>query len=592
LYRYEPWFFLVPPPQNPAGHGITQSEIKNAFSQSLRKMQPEGLEDLMARQESGSNTIALAPSKTSSGQSMLLINPHVQFFGGGQRYEAHLVSNEGLNVSGFAMFGNFYIWSGFNQYAGWAHTNTASDFEDVYLERFNHLSDSTQYRYGDGYQKAILWRDTLLYKVENNLKKKVFLFRKTHHGPVTAKRDSLWITIRNTTDNTAQYILQAWEMCKAKSLKDFTAAMRHVQLSTNTMYADRFGNIAYWHGNAIPKRNTNFDWRLPVDGSNTQTEWKGMHPLKEIVQVVNPSSGWIQNCNSTPYDAAGKSSPAKEKFPAYMAHDPQTFRADEAIRLLSQPGKISFFDFEQLVTSNHLPMMAAWLPQIIKAYDKEVSMQPERLVKLKEVVDTLRKWNYHYAKESSATTIAVFWYTSYIDWVRKKLKEKFFMLNPDVTGFLYAEKLPVPDSIAVQLLHRATDTLYKRYGTALIEWGHINRLQRIHTGGTLEKFDDNKMSLPVNAAPGMLGSLFAFSTRTDAGQKKMYGVAGNTYVAIEEFGKKIKAKSIMYFGQSADPSSAHYFDQAPLYAEGKFKEVYFYKEDVLQHAERKYHPGD
>jgi len=540
LHRYEPWFFLVPSPLSPASHGIAQGEMKNAFTQSLSRIQAEGLEDWLAPQESGSNTMALAPSKTSTEHSMLLINPHVGFFGGGQRYEAHLVSDEGLNVSGFAMFGDFYIWSGFNQYAGWAHTNTASDYEDVYLEHFNHPSDSMKYRYGNGYKRAILWRDTLLYKVDNALKQKVFLFRKTHHGPLTAKRDSLWVTIRNASDNTAQYILQAWAMCKAKNLEEFRAAMGNIQLSTNTMYADRFGNIAYWHGNAIPRRNENFDWRFPVDGSNTQTEWTGRHPLKEIVQVVNPSSGWIQNCNSTPYKAAGKSSPAKDKYPVYMAHDPQNFRAEEAIRLLSQPGKISFSDFEHLVTSDYLSMMAAWLPQIINAYDKEVSMQPERQLKLKEVVDTLRNWNYHYAIGSKATTIAVFWYTSYFDWVRKQLKDKFFMLSPDVTAFLYGAKLPVPDSIAVQMLHRATDTLYKRYGTALIGWGEINRLQRIHTSGTLEKFDDNKMSMPVSAVPGMLGSLFAFSTRTDPGQKKMYGVGGNSYVAIVEFGKKIK----------------------------------------------------
>ena len=222
---------------------------------------------------------------------------------------------------------------------------------------------------------------------------------------------------------------------------------------------------------------------------------------------------------------------------------------------------------------------------------RKLSRQPERQMN-ERGCDTLRKWNYHYAIGSKATTIAVFWYTSYIDWVRKQLKEKFFIANPDVTKFLYGEKLPVPDSIAVQMLYRATDTLYKRYGTALIAWGEINRLQRIHSSGTLEKFDDNKMSIPVSAVPGMLGSLFAFSTRTDPGQKKMYGTGGNSYAAIVEFGKKIKAQSIMYFGQSADPSSPHYFDQAPLYVEGKFKDVYFYKEDVLKHAVRKYHPGN
>ena len=592
LNRYEPWFFLVPSPLNPAGHGIAQSEIRNAFALSLKNVPSEGVDEWYVQQESGSNTIALAPNKTKSGHSMLLINPHLNFFGNGQRYEAHLVSEEGLNVSGFAMFGDFYIWSGFNEYAGWAHTNTASDFEDVYLERFNHSSDSSLYQYGIGYRKAILWSDTVQYRDDGRMKSKVFLFRKTHHGPITAKRDSLWVTIRTATNNKAQYILQVWAMCKAKNLREFTSAMDKRQLTTNTMYADRFGNIAYWHGNAIPRRDKKFDWRFPVEGSNTETEWMGMHPLKEIVQIINPSSKWIQNCNSTPYKAAGGSSPAKNKYPTYLAHDPPGFRADEAIRLLSKPGKISFIDFEHLVTSNHLPMMASWLSQIIVAYDREAGIHPTLQIKLKTVVDTLRKWDYHYATNSKATTIAVFWCTSYLNWIRTQLKNKFYAFSPYLTEFLYGERLPVPDSIAVQMINTATDTLLSRYGTAMIEWGEINRLQRIHTSGDLEKFNDQKISLPVGAVPGTMGSLFAFNSRNEAGQKRMYGISGNTYVAVIEFGKRIKAKSIMYFGQSAKPSSPNYFDQAPLYVEAKFKDVYFYRKDVIKHAARKYHPGE
>lgn len=590
LHKYEPWFFLVPSPLNPVCHGINQNEMKNVFTRSISKTLPEGYEEELVQEESGSNAIALSPAKTTSGNSMLLINPHINFFGHGQRYEAHLVSDEGLNVSGFAMFGNFYIWSGFNRYAGWTHTNTVSDYEDVYLERFNHPFDSTLYRYGDGYRKAVIWHDTLLYKEGNGFKKKVFVFQKTPHGPVTAKRDSLWVTIRSATNSTAEYILQVWAMCKAKSLKEFTAAMSRVQLTTNTMYADRSGNIAYWHGNAVPKRNEKFNWRLPADGSNPQTEWTGIHSLNEIINVINPASGWIQNCNSTPFKAAGWSSPKKEDYPPYMSGEDQNFRAEEAIRLLSGQGKISFPEFEQLVISNHLPMMAEWLPQIITAYDKEVSRQLLHHLKNKEIVDTLHKWNYRYSTTSKATTLAVFWFASYMDWVRLKLKTNLY--GDYTANMVYGKSLPVPDSIAVQILHRAADSLIKRYGTAFISWGEINRLQRIHTSGTLEKFDDNKMSLPVGAVPSLMGSLFAFSTRTDPEQKKLYGVGGNTYVAIIEFGKRIKAKSIVYFGQSADPTSQHYFDQAALYAEGKFKEVYFYKEDVEKHAERKYHPGE
>ena len=590
LQVYEPWFFLLPETLSARSHGVTGAEVRNAFDGAMLKSQPEGPYELLQQNESGSNTFALAPSKTKSGHSMLLINPHVNLFGLGQRYEAHLVSEEGLNVSGFAMFGTFYIWSGFNQYTGWSHTNSAADFQDVYLEYFD-PSDTTLYKYGDKYKKAVTWYDTVKINGTNGKENKVFLYRKTHHGPIVAKRDSAYVTIKNVTASQDKYILQCWKMMGSKNLQTFTAAMNDRALGyPTTSYADKFGNIAYWHGDAIPKRNTKFNWLLPVDGSDPGTEWKGIHDLKDIVQIVNPANGWIVNCNSTPFLAAGQSSPKRENYPLYMASEDQNFRAEEAIRLLSEPGKISFSDFEKLVVSNHLPMMADWLPQIINAYDNAVKKGPELELKLKKVVDLLRKWDYRYSVTSKETTLAVFWFLGYSEWARSRARSTAYASYN--ASLMAGKKLPAPDSVAVKILSDATDTLLQRFGTTFIAWGEINRLQRIHTSGTLEKFDDNKQSLPIGAVPSAMGSLFAVSSRPGVQQKRMYGVAGNSYSAIIEFGKKIKAKSIMYFGQSADPSSPHYFDQATLYAEGKYKEAYFYKQDVLKHAEKKYHPGE
>jgi len=587
LHHYEPWFFLITSPASPASHGIARNEMKNNFAFS-DKTRSEEFNEWLQQKESGSNTMALAPSKTTSGKSMLLINPHVAFFGDGQRYEAHLISRQGLNVSGFAIFGNFYIWSGFNQNVGWSHTNTASDYEDVYLEHFNNPSDPSLYQYGKGYKRSVTWSDTLFYKEENELKSKIFIFKKTHHGPIVAKHDSLWVTVKNASDNTAKYILQSWKMCKAKNIKEFTAAMNMSQLTTNTSYADRYGNIAYWHGDAIPKRNPNFDWRSPVDGGDPETEWKGMHTMSEIVHVINPSSGWIQNCNSTPFESAGKSSPQKENYPAYMSYEDENFRSEEAIRLLSATTKVSYEDFQKLVVSNRLPMMADWLPQIINAYDKEVMKHPDLKIKLNDAVDTLRKWDYRYSVSSQATTLGVALYYAYTTWSRQQdrvVSGRVGRINR------FTRTFPASDSVAVQLLQDAADDLINTFGTAFIPWGSINRLQRIHTSGTIEEFDDNKPSIPIAAVPSGMGSLFAFNTRTDPGQKKLYGTSGSTYVAVIEFGKKIKARSIHYFGTSANPTSPHYFDQAPLYSQAKFKEAYFYKEDVLKHVERKYHPG-
>jgi penicillin amidase len=377
-------------------------------------------------------------------------------------------------------------------------------------------------------------------------------------------------------------------MCKAKNIKEFTAAMNMAQLTTNTSYADKFGKIAYWHGNAIPKRNINFDWRSPVDGSNPETEWRRMHTMNEIVHVINPSSGWLQNCNSTPYQSAGISSPKKVDYPSYMSYEDENFRSEEAIRVLSSSGKVSYEEFQKLVVSNRLPMMANWLPHIITSYDNEAIKNASLKTTLKDVVDMLRKWDYRYSVNSEATTIGVAFYYAYVAWVRQQdgVSRGAARVNRFTKAF------PLSDSLAVKILQNGVDDLIKTYGTEFIPWGNINRLQRIHTSGTLEKFDDNKPSLAVGAVPSMMGSLFAFNTRTDPGQKKMYGISGSTYVAVIEFGKKIKALSIHYFGESADPSSPHYFDQAPLYAAAKFKEAYFYKTDILKHMERKYHPGN
>jgi penicillin amidase len=580
IQHYEPWFFLTALPASPAGHGIPRSEMKNNFAMAG----PVGeYNSWLQEKETGSNTMALAPSKTTSGKSTLLINPHVSFFGGGQRYEAHLISKQGLNVSGFAMLGDFYIWSGFTPYTGWSHTNTSSDYEDVYLEHYS-KTDPTQYKYGNGFRKETSWYDTLLYKDGNELKKKIFLFRKTHHGPIVALHDSLWVTVKNASSDLPRFILQCWKMCRAKNLEQFSAAMNMVQLTTNTSYADKFGNIAYWHGNAIPRRDTAFDWRSPVDGSNLATEWKGMHTANEIIHVVNPVSGWLQNCNTSPYQSAGEGSPAK-KYPAYMSYEVENFRSEEAKRLLSQPGKISYDGFQKIVVSDHLPMMENWIPSVIAAYDKKAITTPEIVKELKDVVDTLRKWNFRYSVNSKATTLGVAFYYAYTDWQRQQRGTGRQFRAPFIKSF------PASDDVAIQLLRSAVDDLKKTYGSAFIPWGDINRLQRIHTDGTLEKFDDTKPSIAVGAVPGALGSLFAFNTRTDPGQKKLYGISGNTYVAVIEFGKKIKARSIHYFGQSADPSSVHYFDQAPVYADAKFKDAWFYKKDIVKHAERKYHPG-
>ncbi|KUG09189.1 hypothetical protein ASU33_19715 [Solirubrum puertoriconensis] len=590
LTRYESWHLLLQPAPDGANHGITAAE-RRRLGLGGGGAGGEGVEGWEQQQESGSNAIALAPSKTTTGHSLLLINPHVGFFGDNQRYEAHLVSEQGLNASGFAMLGQFWIWSGFTATTAWAHTNTAADYDDVYQETFDHPKDSTLYCYGRGYRRAVVWTDTLAYQTPAGQQRRVYRFLRTHHGPAIARRGAAWLTVRGATESFGRYAWQAWLMSKAPTLARFKAAMNQRQLLSNTMFADARGNIAYWHGNAVPRRDPAFNWTQPVDGSNPRTEWRGRHSLRSLAQIVNPASGWLQNCNSTPFQAAGPGSPEPGRYPAYLAYDPQTFRAVEAVRQLGTAGPLSPEGLWLLACSPRLPMYAAWLPQVLAASDRQLTRRPELRAELQAVTDTLRRWDCRSGVHSRATTLAFAWGQQYSAYLNQLFPPTVPYYAPGIAAYLHGLQLPVSDSLAVAFLRSAAAELTARYGSPWVPWGEVNRLQRIHSSGSQEKFADSRPSLPVGSFAGSAGSLFAFRTRPEKAQQRQYGIGGNTYVAVVELGPRVRARSVVNFGQSADPASPHYFDQAPLYATYQLKEAWYYQQDVLSHARRSYHPG-
>ena len=153
----------------------------------------------------------------------------------------------------------------------------------------------------------------------------------------------------------------------------------------------------------------------------------------------------------------------------------------------------------------------------------------------------------------------------------------------------YAEKRITPVQ-RLEALSRASATLESAFGTWRTPWGEINRFQRL-TGDIVQPFDDSKPSIPVPYASGNWGALAAFGMTSPQTTKRIYGERGNSFVAAVEFGPRIRAKSILAGGQSGDPASPHFNDQAEMYARGEFKDVLFYKEDVLKQLERQYHPG-
>lgn len=534
----------------------------------------------------GSNGFAFSPKVTESGHSILYINPHVTFY---FRPEVHMISEEGLNVYGAVTWGQFFVYQGFNEHCGWMHTSSAVDAADTYIEKISKKGNRWVYEY-DGKQKPVIEKKIVLnYKNGNAVESKTIKALFTHHGPVMAKRDGQLLSVK-ADNRIVNGLIQCWQRTKAKSFADFKKTLDlKGNISNNTVYADAEGNIGYWHGNRIPKRDPKYNWNKAVDGSTSATEWKGYHNISETVQSINPPNGWLQNCNSTPFTVAGANSPKKQNYPAYMAPDGENFRGINAVRVLSEGNRYNIENVIKAGWDTRLTAFEVLVPALVKAFENNSRENDSLYAKLSEPISVLKNWDYRCGENSVATTLAVEWGQRILPAIFKtKIIDDEEADQVDKTKYFVANAKP--DEVLQPLLETIND-LQTRFGNWRIEWGNINRFQRI-SSDIDNKFDDSKPSIPDGFVSSTWGMLPSYSSRTYPGTKKRYGVNGNSFICTVEFGKKIKAKSLLAGGESGNQNSSHFFDQGLMYSKGQFKDVLFYKEDVMKHVERSYHPGE
>jgi acyl-homoserine lactone acylase PvdQ len=444
------------------------------------------------------------------------------------------------------------------------------------------MDDELFYVYGEELRPVEQSQITLSYKDGDSLKEKTFNAYHTHHGPITHAVDGQW-TATALMWEPVKALQQSYIRTKQSGYKGFREMMDiKTNSSNNTVYADAEGNIAYFHGNFIPIRNEDFNYRLPVDGSNPDTDWKGLHEVDEAITLLNPANGWIQNCNSTPYTAAAENSPKRGDYPAYMSLDRENFRGVHAISLLSR-GKTDYTldDVIEMAHDPYLPAFEDLIPGLVEAYDKN----SKEYAALQAPIEELRNWDFTTSVDSKAMTLAHYYGTA----VNRKGKRPAGMGSMEFFKFFGTK---APEEERLQIFTDVLAQLTIDFGSWDLPWGEVNRYQRLN-GDIRQKFDDSKPSIPVGFASGRWGALAAYGVSYRAeGAKKLYGTRGNSFVAVVEFGDKVKAKSILAGGQSGDPESPHFNDQAQRYAEMKFKEVLYYKEDVEAHAVKTYHPGD
>jgi acyl-homoserine-lactone acylase len=561
---------------------ISLNELKEFYGKQKGDIKNEVRDDGvdLDMEPRGSNGISIAPAKTANGHALFLINPHTSFY---FRSEIHVNSEQGLNAYGAVTWGQFFIYQGFNEHCGWMHTSSEADAIDEYEETVGLKGKEFFYHFGKQVKLGTTAPITIKYKTESGVKEKTFTTYYTQHGPITGKRGEKWIATRIMRE-PIKALTQSYTRTKAKNFADFERTMMlRTNSSNNTVYADDQGNIAYWHGNYIPIRNTGFNWNKSVDGSNPDTEYKGLHALNEIVQIKNPSTGWIQNCNNTPFNVSGAVSPKQNAYPNYMAPDEENPRGLHAVRVLQDSTNFTIDKLIAAAYDSYLPAFANMMPSLIDGYRK-LEHRDTVKAKLAEAIEKLEKWNYRFSETSVETTLAIYWAQK----IRQKISDK---IKPGTSHLDLLSLIRTSEPhVKCFALMDVLDELKNDFGTWQVPWGEVNRFQRI-TSEIEPVFDDNQPSVAVPFTSAFWGSLASYGARRYSNTKKMYGTSGNSFVAVVEFGKKLTAKSVMVGGESSNPASPNYNDQGPLYAKGQFKDVLFYYDDVVKNSLRVYYPG-
>ncbi len=581
ITRFEPWMALT------FSEGSIGGDIESVSLPGLERLYGKGarlrqsmVDDGADREPGGSNGFAIAPTKSASGNAMLLINPHTSFY---FRPEVHVVSAQGLNAYGAVTWGQFFVYQGFNDRLGWMHTSGGGDVIDEYVEQVVERNGRFFYKYGKELRPLRAKTIGLPFKQAGGMGRREITVYFSHHGPIVRDIGGKWVAVR-LMQEPRKALMQSYLRTKARDYASFYKTMElRTNSSNNTVYADADGTIAYFHGNFMPRRDTRFDWTKPVDGSDPATEWKGLHPVRETITLLNPGSGWIQNTNNWPFTAAGPFSPRAIDYPAYMSVNPENARGVHALRVLSTKDKLSLDGLLAAAYDSYLTAFEPLIPSLLDAYDRTPASDPIKS-RLAEQIAVLRLWDLRYSVTSVPTALAIFWGEDLMGRVGAAARAHGMpVLEHMATATTPAERL--------QSLANASDRLERDFGSWKTPWGEVNRFQRL-TGDVDQPFDDARPSFPVAFTSSTWGSLAAFGMTSPRKTRRIYGERGNSFVAVVEFGKRVKAKTILAGGVSGDPASPHFADQAERYARGEFKDVAYYRADVEKNARRTYHPGE
>lgn len=511
----------------------------------------------------GSNAWAIAPSRSQSGNALLLANPHLPWQDFYLLYEAHL-NAPNLNSYGATLVGMPALVMAFNDNLGWTLT-----VNPIQGKTFYNLSLTN-----DGY-----WLDgiPLSFKQENQVIKikqddgsfheEELTILRSRHGVVIKKTENEAIALRVTGLDRPHAIEQFLGMAKATHLAEFEAAISQLQLPMfNILYADKAGEIAYIFNGLIPAREggTYRDWSRTVAGNTSKTLWTKYHPYEELPRLVNPETGWLQNTNDPPWSSTFPEQLDARDYPAYFA--PQSlgeaveiFRTQRSLKMLLEEDKMSFEELIEAKFSSRMELGDRLVDELIAA-----AKQRDNPIAL-EAAEVLENWDREATTKSKGAALFGLWSLS--------IGQENLFSTPWNSEYPLNTPRDLKDSEkAIDVLENAAAQLKLLYGKIDINWGEAVRLRY-----------DNE-DLPASGAPGQLGSFQVLGV-VPAETGKFQSVAGDTYIAAIEFSEPIRARVLNVCGNSTQPNSPHIIDQLSRYTRGQLRPVWRTPEEIKKHLE-------
>ncbi len=542
----------------------------------------------------GSNGWVIDGKRTASGAPMLLSNPHMPLYGFAQLMEAHLQSDgdgEPWNFIGAGFYGCPVLAMGHNRRLGWTLVTNEPDIADTWRVRFTDPQNKLAYQYNNGWRTADAWQETIRVRKTRQMETRSYTFRKTHHGPIVAnEKDGAMLAAQIAGIFETIPLRQSLKMMKANNLEEFRQALALMQtLYMNVLYGDCDGNILYVYAGRVPRRNPQFDWSKPVDGSDPATEWLGFHTLDELPQVLNPPAGFVQNCNSTPLLTTDGQNPRLEDFPSYMIGDAhrRSRRALRSLEILRGMNNVTWQDWQAAPFDSEVYWARHQLPKYAEHFETLLQENPTLAKRVQPYWEHLLAWDARITADSTAATLCQAWYEQ--------------LYGPGYPGEQMRKRYLDKPEKQFEALARAAQRLESLHGNWKIAYGQLFRSQRQHRVADLvaARFDDSAPSLPSLGGHGPMGTIFtqyytpSLEIPWVISQRRRYGLVGTSYLATYEFTPTgVRGASLVPFGTSGNPSSPHYFDQAQLLTEQRLKPELFTKSQVLQGAVKSYHPGN